>query len=349
MAHDLRPLTPDDLPALSRFLTEGFHAPAGAAFAAPDVLRWKYFDPRGEDAGDAPRSYLAFAEGTGRVVGHLGVCPGRFRGPGLPAEGVSTAHMIDWLSSEAGKGVGATLMRRMHRSSETQYGFGASAAARAVMGRSGYGLVATVPVYRKVLRAGYRLKDPGRGPVGRLLRVARDAATFARPARRPEAEIELRQVASFGPEVEPVLAAYQARAVFTSRGPGLLNHALRYPRGGFTGWHVLRDGALRGLAVLSVVAGDGGARVGRVVECLLDDPDGRAWQAACLGLAGVLRRQGAGVAVGFASTEWSARALGAAGFAPSYALEFRLRDRPGRLPRDRPFHLTPLEADYAYT
>src|SRR5690349_5531543 len=112
MAHEIRPLTPDDLPGLSRFLADGFGAPAGADFAAPDVLRWKYFDPRGDDAGDAPRSYLAVAAGADRIVGHAGVFPGRFRGGTLPAEGVSTLHLGDWLTSEEGRGAGATLLRR---------------------------------------------------------------------------------------------------------------------------------------------------------------------------------------------------------------------------------------------
>lgn len=35
MTRDIRPLTPADLPELSRFLTAGFHAQADADFAAP--------------------------------------------------------------------------------------------------------------------------------------------------------------------------------------------------------------------------------------------------------------------------------------------------------------------------
>ena len=39
MAHDVRPLTPDDLPELGRFLTRGFHAPADAPFAAEGSMK----------------------------------------------------------------------------------------------------------------------------------------------------------------------------------------------------------------------------------------------------------------------------------------------------------------------
>ena len=37
MTRDIRPLTPDDIPELSRFLTAGFHAPPDADFA-PEPL-----------------------------------------------------------------------------------------------------------------------------------------------------------------------------------------------------------------------------------------------------------------------------------------------------------------------
>jgi hypothetical protein len=66
-------------------------------------------------------------------------------------------------------------------------------------------------------------------------------------------------------------------------------------------------------------------------------------------LTAELRLRGADVAVAVASTEWTARALGAAGYAPAHTLEFRLRDRANLLPRAAPFHLTPMQADYAYT
>ena len=349
-ALNVRPTALDDLPELGRFLVEGFHAPPGASFAATDVLRWKYFDPRGLDAGDAPRSLLAREPKLGAIVGHVGVCPARFRGGALPADGISTLHMIDWLST--GGGAGAALMRRAHRAADTQYGFGGSAAGRGVIDRGGYGLVALVPVVQRVLRPGHRLRDPSHGVLGRLARAARDVAGIAgRPPRRADKSVELRPVAAFGPEVNRVLQRSMPRALFTSRGPDFLNHVLRYPRGGVTGFLLDRDGATRGFAVLSIVARDGGsARQGRVAECLLDDPDDAdLWLASAAALTAELKRQGADVAVAFASTPWSALAFRSAGYAVAHALEFRLRDRSGRLPVTLPFHLTPLEADYAYT
>ena len=350
MVHEIRASTPGDLPELGRFLTGGFHAPDDSAFAASEVLNWKYFDPRGGDAGDMPRSYLASEAGTGRIVGHLGVCPGRFRGGGLPPGGVSTLHMIDWLADGAASGVGATLMRRAHRATDTQYALGGSDAGRGVVGRAGYNLAGSVPMYQRVLRAGYRWKAPGPGPIGRALRAARDVTRrLGGRIPPPLALVELRPVEAFGPEIGPILALYESLAVFTSRGPDLLNHLLRYPRGGITGWHLLLDGRLRGFALLAVVPRPGRVLVGKIVELLLDDRDERAWPGAVHALTGELGRRRADVATAVAGTEWAARALRASGYTPAHAMEFRLRDRSNLIPAGSTFHLTMTDADYAYT
>lgn len=347
MPHDIRPTAEDDLPELSRFLIEGFHAPADAPFAALDVLRWKYFDP----IEDEPRSYIGRDTETGGIVGHLGVWRSRFhgRGFGLPAEGIATLHMIDWLSAKTAVGVGAALMRRAHQSCPVQYGFGGSVAGRTVGERGGYALMANVPVYHRVLRPSYRLREPGHGWVGRTGRALGDVAGNARRRpKRPRRAIELEQLGSFREDVAPILERYEARAIFTSRGAGVLNHALRYPRGGLSGWLIRRDGAVRGLAVLVVIPG--APRIGRIAECLLDDPDDLdLWHSAIHALTRELEGQGADRAVGVGSTEWSRRALAASGYYHAHDVEFRLRDRGNLIPRDAVFHFTLMEADYAYS
>jgi hypothetical protein len=349
MPHEIRPLTPDDFPDLSRFLTEGFHAPSDARFAAIDVLRWKYWDPAHEWSTGATLSYLARDVDTGRVVGHVGVCPTRFHGGRLPANGISALHGIDWLGSEAVKGVGAKLLWRSHKAFDVAYIVGASDAARVVTGRAGYEFVAKVPVVQKVLNVGYRLRVPGDSAGVRVLRAAKDwGRKLARPGNAPRVGVDLRPVDAFGDEVRPAISAAEARAVVTSRDPGLLNHMLRYPRGGVTGWHVVIAGELRGFGVLSVVPRAGSVREGRVVECLLDTDDPDAWHAALDALTRMLAGQGADVAIGFASTPITAHGFSASGFIPAYELDFSIRDRDNSIPRGAAFHLTPMEADYGY-
>ncbi|WP_406698372.1 acetyltransferase [Singulisphaera sp. Ch08] len=345
MDPEIRPLRSDDLQELSRFLIEGFHAPRDADFAAPDVLRWKYLDPI--QGGEATRSFVAI-EGE-RIVGHVGLCPTAFEGGGLPSGGITTLHMIDWLGSRVHRALGTALMRQAHHEGKTQYVLVANAQARRVTGGAGYTPAAEVTVFQKVLRIGYRWRAPGLGPGARLLRVGRDAARKVRnPGRPPQVVVELRQVREFGPEVDPILEGWRTRAILTSRSPERLNHTLRYPRPGMTGWLILEGGQPRGFALLNIVS-QGAVRAGKLVECLVDGDDSVLQHAAIVALTEELKRQGADVATGFASTPWTAEALRLSGFIPTHHLELILRDQEGLIPEGVPIHLSPFEADYAYS
>ena len=144
MARDIQPLTLNDIPELSRFLTAGFKTPTEADYAAPDVLRWKYLEQSGRELGgpaSAPRSYIARDE-TGAIIGHLGLCRTAFEGQALAARGgqVSTIHIIDWLGSPEHRSIGMSLMRTAHQGVATQFGLGVSEAALVVGERAGYEL-----------------------------------------------------------------------------------------------------------------------------------------------------------------------------------------------------------------
>ncbi len=360
MAREISCLTEKDIPDLSRFLTAGFQTPAQADYAAPEVLRWKYLEPLqvGNATGDdgsltMPRSYLARDE-NGRVIGHLGLCRTMFEGQALAAHGgqASTIHIIDWLGSPDHRAVGTSLMRKAHEGVVTQFGLGVSQAALVVGERIGYELRSLVPAYVRVLRPGYWMRTGGSSIVSRGLRLARDAAR--RRLERPitaRTDIVLERVVSFGDEISPVVEKARLRTILTRRDAPRLNNMLRFPRQTMTGWHV-RDGtgALRGFALLNLVPTDQGrTRTGKIVDCLLDDADVPLWQAAILALTHELERQGAELALAYASTLWVAEALRQNGYQSRFAVKFHIRDRQSIIPRDAAFHLTPLEGDYAYT
>ena len=358
MTRDIRPLTPDDLPELSRFLTAGFHAPPDADFAAPEVLRWKYLGPDEPDGdgtdSDTARSYVARDE-AGRIVGHLGLCRTEFEGQALAASGgrVPTIHIIDWLGSPEHRAVGMSLMRRAHQGVGTQFGLGVSQAALVVGERAGYELRSLVPVYTRVLRAGYWLRSGGLGPVQRGLRLARDAANrlITRPPPPRERPSRSGRSRPSGPRSSP--SSSRPRHTSSSRDATRTGSMrfLRFPRQAMSGWHLLDDtGRLRGFAVLNLVPKDQGrTRTGKFVDLLLDDIDVAAWHASVIALTRELARQGADLAQAYASTPWAAEALGRSGYASRFAVKFHIRDRQGIIPRDATFHLTPLEGDYAYT
>jgi hypothetical protein len=356
MAREIRPLTLDDLPDLSRFLTAGFQAPPNSDFAAPDVLHWKYLetDPESVEPSRAlPRSYLA-RDDSGAIIGHLGLCRTAFLGQALGASvgPISTIHIIDWLGSPQHRAVGTSLMRKAHEGVQTQFGLGVSPSALVVGERIGYELRSLVPVYVRVLRPGYWLRTQEVSRAGRVPRLARDLARtwFTRPSSAP-LRLTLSRVATFGSEIEPIVAKAQRHAIMTTRDAPRLNAMLGFPRQQMTGWHLFGDdGGLVGLAVLNVIPKDSGrTRTGKIVDCLLAEPVPALWQAAARALTSELANQGADLALAYASTPWAAEGLSQSGFQSRFSVKFHIRDRSGIIPREAIFHLTPLEGDYAYT
>jgi hypothetical protein len=348
MAAEIAPTRPEDLPELGRFLAEGFRLGPDAPLASPDFLRWKYFDPV-RDGDDRPRSLLA-REG-GRIVGHLGFSLPSFRLAAVPPDPpreLGTLHMMDWLGTRGHPGVGASLMREANRLAETQYGLGGSEAGRAVIKKAGYESMPPVPVFRKVLRVGYRWRTPG-GPMRRALGVARDAARgVIHRGRPPASRVAPLPVEAFGAEVDAILDACPGPLLFTDRRAGVLNHFLRYPPGGAFGWRLERDGEALGFALGTVIA-EGATRLGKVAECFLPSRDPDLWHSAFSGVARALAGCGADVALACGYTPWEAEGLQRAGFLPGFTVNYTLRDPDGLLPRDVPYHVTYLEADYAYS
>ena len=360
MTRAVRPLTPDDLPELSQFLTEGFHLPGAADFATTDVLRWKYLPgdtvpdfKRGSLGSEGPLSYLA-RDASGRIIGHLGLCRTAFEGRALNSQGgpIPTIHIIDWLGSPAHRAVGISLMRKAHEESATQFGLGVSQAALIVGERIGYELRSSVPVYTCMLRTSYWLRTAGLSPFQRCLRLARDTmCQRTRPPGKPRVALSVKRVSQFGAEVYPIIEQAKAHAILTERNPRRLNTMLSFPRQAMTGWHILDEaGQLCGFALLNVIPNNTAkTRTGKIVDCLLGGIDVAIWQAAIIALTRVLNDQGADLAMAYGSNPWTTEALFKSGFESRFAVKFHIRDRNHLIPREAIFHLTPLEGDYAYT
>ncbi len=350
MTRNICPLALQDLHDLGRFLIAGFDANPDADFAAPEVLHWKYLKPRGED-DESPRSYLAREE-EGQLIGHVGICRTAFEGSTIPGGRIPSLHMIDWLGSAKYRSVGASLMRKAHDSVPTQFGLGGSDAGRTVIKRGGYQTRNPIPVYQRVLHSSHWLRVPALGLSARGSRLARDVVRRVfLPARSAQVRVDVRRIGSFDSAIEPITELAKAHVILTDRNPKRLNHLLQFPRQTLSGWHLITPpDRLCGFAVLNLVPQHGGrVWLGKIVDCLLVDTDVQLWHGAILALTRELERQGADVAQTFASTPWMAEALHRSGFALRFVLEFNLRDRQGLLPPGIPFHLMPIEADYAYT
>jgi hypothetical protein len=345
MARDIQSLDPESIPELSRFLAAGFGAAPDAEFAAPEILRWKYFDPRGR--GGTTRSFVALVDG--QIAGHIGTCPTTFWAiDGGERREVTGLHIIDWLGSREHPGVGSSLIRTVHRLAETQFGMGTSEAAKPVIRVLGYEERARVPIYQRVFRPSFRLRGEGTS-ARKLLQTGRDLGRWiVRRGGRSSHALEARRVGSFGPEIDPIVDGITGPLVLTRRDPELLNHYLRYPRGSTSGWHLLEAGRLRGYGLLNLVR-RGRQVIGKVVDVVLADRDPDLWQAALVALACQLESQGADAAQACGTVPWVAQGLCQSGFVRLHDVALTLRDRNALLPRDAPFFLTFLEGDYAYT
>ncbi len=349
-ALDIKPLHDAAVEDLSRFLAVGFHTAPDAVFATPAVLRWKYLDAKGQN-DSTPCSYLARND-AGEIVGHVGICRTFFQGASIANLRVQTLHMIDWLGSPAHPSIGASLMRKAHEGTPTQFGLGGSEVGRTVIKRGGYEPRQPVAVYHRVLRPSHWFRHPDHGFTGACLHIARDSALRAfRPGRRPSTRLKLKRVSEFTDEIGSITRRAAAHVVLTDRLPDRLNHLLRFPCQQVSGWYLLlSSGELCGFALLNVLPQQRGSiHLGNIVDCLLPATDVDLWHAAICALICELADQGADLVQAFASTPWVAEGLSRSGFVTRFALEFSLRDRRQLVPHGIPVHLTPIEADYAYS
>ena len=346
-----------DLDELGSFLVEGFHAPPGSAFARAETLRWKYFDPQGGADPPQPRSWLRRSEG--RIVAHVGLSLTEFQvvGAGAVREGPRTLHMMDWLADPAYPSAGARLMLLAERGVPTQYGLGGSAAGRSVIAGHGYELIGSVPLFALITRPASWLRAREGDFAGRLARCGRDAVRlWTSGLGRSVGRVRWRPVSSFaesdpdaiGPE--QLLARFPEPVLTTRRDAALLDHLLRCPAANaeITGGYLEIDGDRRGFALLSRLT-RGRLRIGKLVECWLDTPDTGLLRDAIRLLVGQLRQENVDLIEAYGGSRWRDEALRLAGFRLVDHLDLRVRDRDRLLARELPIHLSPIEADYAFS
>ena len=274
-----------------------------------------------------------------------------FDSPAIPGGRITTLHMLDWLGSASHRSVGVSLMSKL-TSEATQFGLGGSAAAQGQ--RAGPirvegvvpGLSARAPPRALAASPRPESRPPIRAASHDLVRNVRQGS------RTPRTLVECRRVASFDDwRLGEILGKARRHAVLTDRTAARLNHFLRFPRQSMSGWEVLDVGGRTcGFALLNVIPQhQGRIRIGKIVDCLVDSTDVDLWHATLHALTHELARQNADLVQAFASAPWMAEGVRRSGFDFRFELEFHLHNRQDIIPRDIPFHFTPLEADYAYT
>jgi hypothetical protein len=268
MVESLRAAAEADLPNISRFLLKTYPAEASGAFAAADVLRWKYFEPRLN--WTASRSYLL--EKQGNIVAHGGLWPTQFRLPG--GQSVSSVTILDWAGDPSVPAVGAMLMRKLMKMAETSYVIGGAPAARTILPKIGFRVLGEARTYARWIRPWkeFRTRPASLRSAMRLMhgvaRVPFTPAPFS-------GSLESSPVQEFGPEVQPIICRQGAFSTSCRRTVEDLNHALRCPLIKMKGFLLTKNAGVHGYFVLALAGWEA-----RLIDIQLDSEDPHDWKLA---------------------------------------------------------------------
>jgi hypothetical protein len=344
MSVEIRSIQSDDLLKLSQFLIAGFNATPVAEFAKLDVLAWKYLDLLGEV--DYSRCFVAVD--NGQIIACIGLSKTRL----VVTDSlrlITASHGFDWLSANRDIATGLMVGQRADQCADIQLAIGGTAKAVKIRERTGFTIAPSVPEYCRIIYPVHYLRSPRPMAIWKCLaKIVREYGRWLRyPRQKPSVPIVLQRIESFGAEVTQIVSDCQMPEIHTLRTPELLNHFLRYPHKNITGWHMMQEGRLRGVALLSIVK-NGPVCIGKIADCFLDSLDQDLWHAAISALVAELRRQSADMVVCYGTTPWMAEALTRNGFYCQRLLPFGIRDSKKLLPESAAFYLTHMEADHAY-
>jgi hypothetical protein len=327
-------VTADEQPRLAEFLRSIFDVRPDAPFLHPQLLRWKYFEPRPDWNG--PRSW-AVRDDSG-IAAHVGVWPLGFVTPSGP---VDSLHLIDWAASPRSPGSGILIYRELMKRATAVLAVGGSAEARKILGKIGFSQVGELTFYARAARPWkqFRARAAGWKDAARLLRnVAWKWTAGGAADGRWRAE----PVRSFPDSLRSVLPDGSS-AAFTasSRSVELLNYFLRCPNASCRGFVLSRDGTPAGYFLLSLLGGQA-----RIADLWVLSENHEDWAA---GFALASRAAAADPAaceiVAVASTQFAGQALRDAGFRSRFAKPLWLHDPRRRLRDLPPIHIQQVESD----
>jgi hypothetical protein len=325
---------------LTEFLLAAFHLPPGAPFVRPELLRWKYDEPRLDFPG--PRSYVC-RDGGKEIVAHACVCPVTYN---LPTRDVKAAYLIDWGAARSSPGAGTSLLRSMAKKFDVLLAVGGSPDTQTILPKPGYRKVGEMQVFARVLRAWDQFRsDPFPRGWKAPLRLARNVL-WSRGEAPPVAEGWTAQpTGAFDRSCQPL---FEDRAHFafpsTRRTPALMNYWLACPGAAMSASLVRYNGEIRGWFVLSRVLGQA-----RIVDLWVNSNLVADWAAAfSLAVRAAMQDPEANELIAAVSIPPATEAAPLAGLRarpaePIFALDPNNCFGPGPA-----LNVTPLESDLAY-
>jgi hypothetical protein len=325
--------------SLIQFLLAAFRLGPAAPFVAPDLIRWKYDDPRPDWSG--PRSFV-WQDGEG-IAAHACMCPVTYS---LPSGDVSGSYLIDWAAARRSAGAGVALLRSLGRKCDVLFAVGGSPDTRHILPKLGYRHVCDLRLYARVLRPWAQFRtDPFPRRWKAPLRLARNLIWSLAPMPGAPRDWSERRIGAFESFAQPLFDA-RADSSFpcSRRTPELMNYYLRCPSAVFTAALLLRVGVPIGWYVLSRVGGQV-----RIADIWVNSASAADWSAAyTLAARAASADPNACELVASASIPPAIAALTRAGFRFRHAEPVFVRDPRKLFAASQSLNVTFLESDLAY-
>ncbi len=262
--------TLEQIDGVAALLQESFHVTSDAPSLNRAYLEWKYYAEVPPWPGS--RSFVMI-DGS-QIVAHAAITPVRLRLAGGVREGIG---FQDWVSSEAHRGAGLLLLRKLVALSSFVLVTGGAPVTRQILPRAGFVSWADRRLFVRILRPLRQLqtrvltlgwKEP--------LRLARNAAW----SMRPLAPVRGWTAEPAVPD-ETILATVEGQ-LGTMHTVASLEHLLRCPTVRFEFLRLQRDAQTLGYSVLSTVGGQA-----RIADLRIASTSAEDWREA---VSAVLRR-----------------------------------------------------------
>ena len=326
--------------ALTRFLLAAFQLPPGTPFVSPDLLRWKYDDPRPDFTG--PRSYV-WKDKAGEIAAHACLFPVTY---GLPAGDIRASYLIDWGALRNSPGAGVALLRLLAGHFDVLLAIGGSPDTVSILPKLGYRRAGELHLFARVLRPWRQFRtDPFPRGWKAPARLARNMLRSRAPLPASPAEWSAQPIVSFDMACQALFEA-RVHSPFpaTRRTPGLMNYMLACPGAAYSAALLRRGGELRGWFVVSRAG-----RQARVADLWLDSHLVDDWTAGYwLALRTASQDPVACEVIASGSIPIAIEAAAAAGFRPHHIEPIFALDPKILLPSTPAFNVAFLESDLAY-
>jgi hypothetical protein len=269
MPFQIEPVLPTEQNALRQYLMAVFQAASDAPFLDPDLLSWKYFEPRSDWSG--PRS-IALKRGA-QIVAHGGIFPVTFMTEGRE---VTAIHLIDWAASPGVPGAGVLLLRKLAPQTDIFLAIGGSSQTREILPKIGFKYSSDLQIYARVVRPWKQFRgcafEDWKAPV----RFMRNLLWSLPSLPSVPKEWSVKRVERFDESLLSMLTT-RPRTEFTpcKRTVGMLNYMLDCPGTVFSAYLLMKGTELQGYFMLSLVRGQC-----RVADVLLNSDAQQDWHAA---------------------------------------------------------------------